>query len=159
MLISIFNAKKTNPFRFAENQKNKVMKSVQPYLTFRGNCQEALNFYQNCFGGQIKNKDTYEGKEIDIPGDYRNKLQHAELEGKGIHIMAYDAAPDTPLTEGNQVQLSVDLESKEETDELFEKLSAGGQVVTQLQETSWNAYYGRLRDQFGVTWMLNYQMN
>ena len=73
--------------------------------------------------------------------------------------MAYDAAPDTPLTEGNQVQLSVDLESKEETDELFEKLSAGGQVVTQLQETSWNAYYGSLRDQYGVTWMLNYQMN
>jgi len=57
------------------------------------------------------------------------------------------------------VQLSVDLESKEETDELFEKLSAGGQVVTQLQETSWNAYYGRLRDQFGVNWMLNYQKN
>ena len=77
------------------------MKSVQPYLTFRGNCQEALNFYQNCFGGQIKNKVTYEGKEIDIPEDYRNKLQHAELEGKGIHIMAYDAAPDKPLTEGN----------------------------------------------------------
>ncbi|WGK66024.1 VOC family protein [Croceiramulus getboli] len=135
------------------------MKYVQPYLTFRGNCQEALNFYQDCFDGKIINKETYEGKEIDIPEHYRNKLQHAELKGKGVHIMAYDAAPDTPLTEGNQVQLSVSIDSKEELENLFNKLSAGGHVDTQLQETSWNAYYGRVRDQFGVHWMLNHQMD
>lgn len=135
------------------------MKRVQPYLTFRGECQEALNFYKDCFDAEIQNRETYEGKDIDIPGNYRNKLQHAELKGKGIHIMAYDASPDTPLNEGNQVQLSVDLDSKEETDALFKKLSEGGQVVTQLQETSWDAYYGRLRDKYGVYWMLNHQKN
>tara|TARA_R110000765_G_scaffold34845_2_gene78570 strand:- start:114 stop:521 length:408 start_codon:yes stop_codon:yes gene_type:complete len=135
------------------------MKKVQPYLTFRGNCQEALNFYRDCFDAEIQNKETYEGKEIDIPENYRNKLQHAELKGKGIHIMAYDAAPDTPLNEGNQISLSVDLDSKEETDELFEKLSKGGRVDTPLQETSWNAYYTRFHDKFGISWMLNYQEN
>lgn len=135
------------------------MKSIQPYLTFRGECQQALDFYKGIFNAEIKNVETYENKEIDIPGDYRKKYQHAELKGKGINIMAYDASPDTPINEGNQVSLSIDLESKEETDEIFEKLSQGGQVREKLQETSWNAYYGSLRDKFGVNWMLNYQKN
>ncbi|MEZ7494374.1 VOC family protein [Leeuwenhoekiella aequorea] len=134
------------------------MKTVKPYLTFRGECQEALNFYKDCFGGDIVNKETYEGKDIDIPGNYRDKLQHAELKGKGIHLMAYDASPDTPLQHGNQVQLGADLESKEEVDELFKKLEAEGQSLAKPQETSWNAYYARVRDKYGVNWMLNYDM-
>lgn len=135
------------------------MKNVQPYLTFRGNCQEALSFYQDCFDGKIINKQTYEDKDVDIPQNYRNKLQHAELKAKGLHLMAYDAAPDTPLQEGNRVQLGVDLDSKEETKALFEKLSSGGQVMTELTDTSWDAYYGRVRDKFGINWMLNCQKN
>ncbi|MCC4211443.1 VOC family protein [Leeuwenhoekiella parthenopeia] len=135
------------------------MTTVKPYLTFRGECQEALNFYQDCFGGDIINKETYEGKEIDIPGNYRNKLQHAELKGKGIHLMAYDASPDTPVQQGNTVQLGVDLDSKEEVSELFKKLSAEGQSLADPQETSWNAYYARVRDKYGISWMLNADLN
>lgn len=69
---------------------------VQAYLSFKGNCQEALNFYADLFDAKVVNRQTYEDKEIDIPSSYREKLQHAELKGNSIHFMAYDASPDTP---------------------------------------------------------------
>ena len=128
---------------------------IQAYLAFKGNCQEALNFYKNIFGGEIIKKETYESKEIDIPEHYREKLQHAELKGKGFHFMAYDASPDTPLTHGSNMYMSIDLDSKEKTKDIFDKLSAGGRVHTPLQETTWDAYYGRCSDQFDIQWMIN----
>ncbi len=130
---------------------------IQAYLAFKGNCQEALNFYKNIFGGEIINRQTYEGKSIDIPASYRDKLQHAELKGKGFHFMAYDAAPDTPLTSGSNMQMSIDLSSEEETEKIFNKLSASGRVHTPLQDTSWGAYYGHCSDQFDIQWMVNYK--
>ena len=60
---------------------------VQAYLAFNGNCQQALNFYGELFNADLKNKITYEDKKVDVPQDYRKKLQHAELKGKKVHIM------------------------------------------------------------------------
>ncbi len=128
---------------------------IQAYLSFKGQCQEALNFYQSIFGGKIENKQTYEGKEIDIPENYRKNLQHAELKGKGFHFMAYDAAPDTALTSGTTVQMSIDLDTKEEAKKVFDALSSSGRIHTPFQETSWDAYYGRCTDQYDVNWMIN----
>lgn len=128
---------------------------IQSYLTFTGECQQALNFYKNIFGGTIHNRETYEDKEIDIPENYRDKLQHAELKGNGFHIMAYDAAPDTPVTNGTNVQLGVDLNDEKEAEDTFNQLSKGGKVHTPFQKTSWGALYGRCTDQFGINWMVN----
>jgi len=83
---------------------------IQSYLSFKGQCQEALNYYQSLFGGEIVNRQTYEDQKIDIPENYRNKLQHAELKGSGFHIMGYDASPDTPITDGTSIQMSIDME-------------------------------------------------
>ena len=128
---------------------------AQAYLSFDGNCQEALSFYKGILGGEVVNRETWEGKETDIPEHYRNKLQHAELKGKGFHFMAYDAAPDTPLTSGNKVCMSLDYSDKAEAKSVFEALSAQGKINSPFQETSWNAHYGRCTDQFGVEWMVN----
>ncbi len=132
---------------------------VQPYLTFRGNCQEALSFYQDCLGGDIVNKQTYEKAPMDIPDNYRNKLQHAELKSNGFQIMAYDAAPDTPINEGNQVQMSINTQNRQEGQELFEKLSQGGQVLQNYDEVHWDAMFGRCKDKYGVQWMVNAPLN
>lgn len=80
---------------------------IQAYLSFNGQCQQAFDFYQSLFGGEIINRQTYEDQKIDIPEQYRNKMQHAELKGKGFHIMGYDASPDTPITNGTNVQMSI----------------------------------------------------
>lgn len=127
---------------------------VQSYLAFNGNCQEALNFYADLFNADIKNRQTYEDKKIDIPSSYRQKLQHAELKGKGVHFMAYDASPDTPINHGNQIHMSVDLQNSERAEELFKLLSKDGQIHHNFREREWG-YFGRCTDRFGINWMVN----
>lgn len=128
--------------------------NVQAYLAFNGNCQEALNFYSNIFSAEIKNRQTYEDRKIDVPSSFRQKLQHAELKGKGIHIMAYDAAPDTPINHGNQIHMSVDVNSVDDAKNIFNELSKGGQVHHNFREREWG-YFGRCSDKFGIGWMVN----
>ncbi|MBO6881373.1 MULTISPECIES: VOC family protein [Winogradskyella] len=130
---------------------------VQPYLAFKGDCKNALEHYQSILGGNIVNEQTYNDVEADIPGSYRNKLQHAELKGDGFHIMAYDASPDTPLTNGTNINMSIDAESKDKAKDIFNKLSQGGTIHTPFQEMSWDACYGRCSDKYNVSWMVNYK--
>ena len=132
---------------------------IQAYLAFDGNCQEALNFYADLFDAEIKNRQTYADKKIDVPSSYRDRLQHAELKGKGIHFMAYDAAPDTPLTEGTKIHLSIDLNDRKEAESLYEQLSSGGRIHHDLWEREWNALFGRFTDRFGINWMINCDLN
>lgn len=130
---------------------------IEAYLAYKGNCQQAFNFYQNIFGGDIKNVETYEDKKIDIPDNYRSKWQHAELKSNNFTIMGYDASPDTPLNDGTNIHLGVDMDTEESAKTAFDKISAGGQVHTNFQKTSWGAHYGRCTDKFGIGWMVNYK--
>ena len=123
---------------------------VQPYLAFKGECKSALQFYKSILGGSIENEQTYNDVEIDIPGNYRDKLQHAELKGNGFHIMAYFS----PLH-----NICPDADSKEKAEEIFNQLSKNGTVHTPFQEMSWNALYGRCSDQYNISWMVNYKKN
>lgn len=127
---------------------------VQSYLAFNGNCQEALNFYGDLFNAEVTNRVTYEDKKIDVPSSFRQKLQHAELKGKGVHFMAYDASPDTPINHGNQIHMSVDVQDTDEAESLFNELSKGGQVHHNFREREWG-HYGRCTDRFGINWMVN----
>ena len=135
--------------------QNLIPMQIQSYLSFSGQCQEAFNFYQSIFGGEIINRQTYEGKRIDIPDHFRNKLQHAELKGDGFHIMGYDATPDTPITQGTNIQMSIDLKDKEKAENIFKSLSKEGTTHTEFQKTNWDAYYARLTDIYGIQWMIN----
>ena len=128
---------------------------IQAYLSFSGQCQQAFDYYKSIFGGEVVNRQTYENQEIDIPEHFRNKLQHAELKGNGFHIMGYDASPDTPITNGTNIQMSMDLGDKEKGKDIFKKLSDAGKIQTEFQETNWGAHYGRVTDQFGINWMIN----
>ncbi|MEO8773677.1 MAG: VOC family protein [Xanthomarina sp.] len=128
--------------------------NVQAYLAFSGNCQEALSYYAELFDAKIQNRQTYEDKKIDVPSSYRNKLQHAELKGKGVNFMAYDASPDTPINHGNQIHMSVDVNNISEAKNLFEKLSQGGKIHHNFREREWG-HFGRCTDKYGINWMVN----
>ncbi|MEQ3499845.1 hypothetical protein ABMY20_08800 [Tenacibaculum sp. SSH1-16] len=69
--------------------------------------------------------------------------------------MAYDVSPDTPLNSGNNIQMSVDLDDEEKATVVFNELSNGGIVHTELLETEWNALYGACTDKFNIRWMVN----
>jgi len=128
---------------------------VQAYLSFKGNCQEALKFYSNLFDADVVNRQTYADKKIDVPSAYRDKLQHAELKGKNVYFMAYDVSPDTPLNNGNQIHMSIEAIDKTQGKKLFELLSEGGRVHHDYREREWG-YFGRCTDRFGISWMVNH---
>lgn len=130
---------------------------VQAYLSFRGNCQEALNFYADLFDAKVINRQTYEDKKIDVPSSYRDNLQHAELKGNNVHFMAYDVSPDTPLNNGNQIHMSVEVSTEDEGRALFNKLSNKGQIHHNYREREWG-FFGRCTDKYGIGWMVNHNV-
>ena len=81
------------------------------------------------------------------------------INDKGDVLMGSDTMPSAGhvLTEGNNLQISLHPDSREEADRLFKGLSAGGNVEMEMQDTFWGAYFGSFSDKFGVRWMVNFQ--
>jgi PhnB protein len=137
------------------------MVTINPYLNFPGNTEEAFNFYKKIFGGEFvgltRFKDTQEGAKLGESD--KEKLMHISLPiGKENMLMATDAleAMGHKLTTGNNFSLSVETESKEEADKIFKGLSDGGKVTMPQSETFWGSYFGMVNDKFGVQWMVSF---
>lgn len=133
------------------------MKSVNVYLNFDGNCLEAMTFYAKCLGGELV---SYPFTEVPggAPPGTENRTLHASVTRGNVVIMASDTMPGMPFEQGNNFSISILPDSKDETNALFAKLSEGGTVTMPLGDQFWGAYFGMLKDRFGVHWMLNYEM-
>lgn len=137
------------------------MAKMNPYLNFDGKAEEAFTFYKSVFGGEflgdIYRMDGAPGSE-NLPENERNRVMHIALPIDGhTTLMASDILPSVghTLTAGNNVQLSLHPESREEADRLFNALSAGGQVEMPMEDTFWGAYFGSFTDKYGIKWMIN----
>lgn len=138
------------------------MKSINPYLNFPGNTEEAFNFYKKIFGGDFvggisRFKNTPEAEKMN-PAD-KEKIMHVALKmGKSNMIMATDALESMgfKITFGNNFYISIDAESKEEADKLFKALSEGGKKDMEMADQFWGDYFGSLVDKFGVRWMISF---
>lgn len=132
------------------------MKNLNVYLTFSGTCKDALALYKEALGGEIVSLQTFgEAPTPNIPDDQKNNVMHAEFRAGDIYFMASDSMPEQPVILGNAVTLSIGLDSLEEQESIFSKLSDGGAVTMPLQDTFWGARFGMLTDKFGINWMLN----
>jgi PhnB protein len=130
---------------------------MNPYLSFDGRCGEAMRFYKECLGGELKIMTVGESPiAATMPEEMRASVMHALLETDSIRIMASDMLDATPLERGNGMNLMLLCQSEEEVHVLFGKLSAGGTVNAPVKVEFWGAVYGDLTDRFGVRWMLNY---
>ncbi|MGE5519925.1 MAG: VOC family protein [Candidatus Dadabacteria bacterium] len=133
---------------------------LTPYLTFNGNCEEALNFYVGVFGGEIKELKRFEGSPIQNMAANPNMIMHARFEANGITLMASDGGHGESNGRAHVgVSMSVEFDDEGQIQNVFSKLSDGGQVVMPLEDTFWGAKFGMLKDKFGVNWMFNYQKN
>ncbi len=137
------------------------MVTVNPYLNFSGNTEEAFNFYKSVFGGEflqvVRFKDTDEGTKLN--DKEKEMLMHISLPiGKGNILMGTDALDSMghKIKEGNNFSLSVETESKEEADKIFKGLSEGGKVTMPQAETFWGSYFGMVNDKFGTQWMVSF---
>ena len=131
------------------------MKNVNVYLNFGGKAEEALNFYKDCMGGEIVSMQRYGDSPMDMPKEMKSRVMHAEFKSEGVYFMASDGQPGQPLTAGNVVSLSLNLDDRDEQTQIFDKLSDGGNVMMPLSDQFWGARFGMLTDKYGVNWMLN----
>jgi len=138
------------------------MKSLNPYLNFNGNAEEAFNFYKSVFGGEfamVMRFREVEGYD-NLPEEIQNKIMHIALPvGNGTMLMASDSIESLGQKhiQGNNHYFMLGADSKEEADELFAKLSVNGSIEMPLQDTFWGDYYGSFTDQFGIQWMIDYE--
>ena len=143
------------------------MTTVNIYLAFNGNCEEAFNFYKSVFGGEF----PYLGRFNEMPpqegcppisGEDAEKIMHVSLPiSKETVLMGSDNVGEaaSQLVIGNNFSVSVNTDGKEEASRLFAALSEGGKVLMPLADTFWGDYFGMLTDKFGINWMVSFGGN
>lgn len=140
------------------------MATINPYINFNGNAEEAFNFYKSVFGGEfgsvIRFKDLA-GPDFPVPEDEADKIMRITLPIGGNILIANDVPANMgPVNENeNRSKIAVSTESRAEADKIFAGLSAGGTVEMPLDESPWGTYFAMFRDRFGIEWTVEFDPN
>lgn len=135
---------------------------MAPYLCFAGQCEEAFNFYKDCFSGSIPEIHRFGGSPMadQVPAEFHQHVMHVTLiMGNGQVLMGSDAMPGQPFDGMKGITLALNPESLEEAERLFNTLAEGGSVQMPLDKTFWAERFGMMTDRFGTPWMVNYEGN
>lgn len=135
------------------------MTTINPYINFNGNAEEAFTFYKSVFGGEftdiVRFKDLA-GPEFPVAEHEAEKLMRIVLPiGQNVLI-----ANDVPESMGqvnereNRSKIALRAESREEAEKLFNGLSAGGEVEVPMADSPWGSYFGMFRDKYGIEWTI-----
>jgi len=140
------------------------MTTVNVYLNFMGNCEDAFDLYKSVFGGEFAHLSRYK----DIPAQDGMPPFPKEMDEKIMHVY-FPISKETSLfgsdiggswaptfQQGNNFSITVSVGSKEEADRLFNGLSAGGTITMPMADTFWGDYFGTVLDRFGVNWMIGF---
>ena len=135
------------------------MATLNPNVMFKGNCEQAFDFYQTIFGGDLSPKMRWADNkmpDMEVPEADKHLIMHVSLPiGESI-LMGGDvvACTQNPVTFGNNFTICVGTKSKEEADNLFNGLSKDGNVMMPMGIAFWGDYFGMLTDQFGIQWQV-----
>lgn len=128
---------------------------LSPYLSFRDNAREAMDFYQSVFGGEVAHTTFGEFSVSEDPAE-KNKIMHSELTTpSGFSLMAADTPQTMELSTGSSVSMSLSGDDAAELTGYWEKLVVGGTVTMPLEMAPWGDTFGMLTDKFGTDWMVN----
>ncbi|MDB5086596.1 MAG: glyoxalase [Mucilaginibacter sp.] len=138
------------------------MRTINPWINFNGNAEEAFTFYKSVFGGEftkiIRFKDLASA-EFQVPENEANKIMHIALPvGKQNVLMANDVPEfmGRVSESENRSKISVSAESREEADKIFNGLSAGGAIEGPIGDSPWGTYAGMFRDKYGIEWIVEF---
>ena len=141
------------------------MATINPWINFNGNAEEAFTFYKSIFGGEfgriIRFKDLA-NPEFSVAKSEENKIMLITLPiGKNNMLMANDVPEIMGRVNENEnrSKISISTESKEEADKLFNGLSAGGNVEGPMGNSPWGSCAGMFRDKYGIEWMIEFSLN
>lgn len=140
------------------------MATINPYINFNGNAEEAFNFYKSVFGGDFTNVARFKdmaSPEFVVPEHEANKIMHIALPIGGNVLMGNDVPESMGRTNENEnrSKISINCESKEEADRVFNGLSEGGSVEFPMGDSPWGSYFGMFRDKYGIEWMVDFVIN
>lgn len=138
------------------------MTTINPYLVFNGNCEAAFQLYKSVFGGEF----PYIGKFGEMPPSDgqeplsesdKNRVMHVSLPIGNTILMGSDSNSQSgDVKFGENVSISINVESKAEADRIFSGLAEGGIIKMPMADTFWGAYFGMFTDKFGIHWMINF---
>lgn len=141
------------------------MARTSTYLNFPRQTEEAFLFYKSVFGGEFLGDGINRFGDIPtddamppMPEEDKKLVMHVELAIVGGHIIMGTDAPESmgfKVNFGTNMYINLEPDTRAETKQLFDKLSAGGKIEMELQDMFWGAYFGSCKDKFGVQWMFN----
>jgi PhnB protein len=136
------------------------MTRIKSYLTFNGNCREAMTFYSECLGGELSLQTIGESPMAErMPSSVKDFILHGKLLRGQMELMGSDMVGEDGLIKGNAVSLMLDCSSEEEIKSTYTSLSKGGRSDHPLELTFWGAIFGDLTDKYGNHWLLHFDKN
>ena len=129
---------------------------INPYLSFKGDCEAAFRFYEQCLGARLGAIFRYGGTPLagDVPAGWSDKIMHGNLIFGDQVLMGGDVAPDR-YQEPKGFSLSIQMTSTTDAERIFQELARDGTVVVPLEKTFWAARFGMVVDRFGIPWLIN----
>jgi PhnB protein len=128
---------------------------LNPYLGFRDNAREAMEFYHSVFGGELTTGTFAEYQASEDPAE-ADKIMHSMLEtDTGLVLMAADTPNSMDYTPGTNHSVSLSGDDEAELRGYWDKLSDSGTVTVPLERAPWGDYFGMCVDKFGVNWLVN----
>lgn len=143
-----------------KSEINFKMTQINSYLTFRGDCREAMIFYKECLGGELMLQTVGESPMAEqMPRKMKDCILHSELKNGVLLLLGSDLVSEQGLIRGYAVSLCINCSNEEYIRSCYKKLSSGGQATHPLKYTFWGSLFGGLTDKFGNHWLLNYNKN
>ena len=134
------------------------MSQINAYLTFNGNCRQAMDFYKEILDGELSMQTIGESPMADkMPAKMKDCILHSQLTKGDLILMGSDMVGAQGLIKGNSVTLMLTCSSEEEIKKYYKKLSAEGNATHPLENTFWGTLFGGLTDKFGNHWLLNFE--
>lgn len=128
---------------------------LNPYLNFKGNARQAMEFYKTVFGGKLT-ISTFKDYHASQDPSEDNLVMHSVLEAdNGITFMGSDTPNRMEYKPGTNYSMSLSGDNDAELGGYFQKLSAGGAVTMPLTKAMWGDTFGMFVDKFGVSWLVN----
>ncbi len=128
---------------------------LNPYLSFRDNAKQAMEFYQSVFGGELNMSTFAEFQASDDPAE-NDKIMHAQLTSpSGLILMGADTPNRMDYTPGDNFSISLSGDDEAELRGYWDKLAVDGTITQPLEKAPWGDSFGMLNDRFGITWLVN----
>lgn len=128
---------------------------LNPYLSFKDNARQAMEFYHTVFGGKLTMSTFKEFHASQDPSE-DEKIMHSMLEAdNGIVFMASDTPNSMEYRPGTTMSMSLSGDNEAELRGYYEKLAAGGTIGMPLEKAPWGDTFGMLTDRFGISWLVN----